>query len=82
MTPDDLDPDWVIPFLVFIAAVAAGQELSQIMVPKRKLPWQHQPHHQPHHQPPKLSGAMFSIIIVALIVGGLLIARAFDVVAP
>jgi hypothetical protein len=74
LTPDDLDPDWVIPFLVFIAAFAAGQELSQIMVPKRKLPWQ--------HQPPKVSGAVFSIIIVALIVGGLLIARAFDVVAP
>ena len=45
------------------------------MVPKRKLPWQ-------YHQPPKVSGAVFSIAIVLIIVVGLLIARAFDVVAP
>lgn len=32
---EELDPLWVIPFLLFVAAFAAGHELSQMMIEKR-----------------------------------------------
>lgn len=37
MTPQDLDPSLVFGFLVFLAAFAAGQELSQ-MTPRNLRP--------------------------------------------
>ncbi len=34
MKPEDLDPTYVLAFLMFCAAVAAGAELSQMTKPK------------------------------------------------
>lgn len=36
MTIEELDPEWVLSFLIFIAAFSAGMELSQVLKPKRR----------------------------------------------
>lgn len=44
---EELDPLWVFPFLLFVAAFAAGGELSQMMIEKRH-----------HRRPRRRNGAV------------------------
>ena len=74
MLVEQLDPLWVLPFLLFLAAFAAGLELSQ-MPTKRKLPWE-------KNQPPRLQGFIYSLAIVAIILAGVWIAHSLEQVYP
>lgn len=75
LTPQDLDPTYVLAFLGFLAAFAGGMELSQMTVKPRKLPWE-------KGQPPRWKGAIYSLAIVAIIVAGVLIVQALSTVFP
>lgn len=73
MRPEDLDPTRVLQFLLFLAAFGAGMEVAQMTKPLPK--WARK-------SPSQRRGALYSMAIVVVILGGIWVVHLLEQAFP